>query len=878
MVQQYSTPVGRSRHGKRLPQVPDNSESDQPAPSAVVTPTVTVLGNPSSSVQPIPATPVDPTQVSPVVVTPTDTPASSGGGYYGSSGYEAGATQDGVGTTKASAEAQSSQPTPNSKSSSGTPVGAIVGIVLAVVLLVAAGAVFWFRRRAVANRLKTRQWTKQQNAPSFLWVEPKHSAHNITPFPVMGSNTLQPHRGRDIEANMMFGGPGGAPPASNGIPVNNDLPYIPPPAPPRPPKAAGIYDLTSAPTTPATALSASDAVRPLPKLPVSANIPSSPATNKQPESAKVRSTFIPTLPDELTIKTGEMVRIHEEYDDGWALCSNARGEMGMAPLECLDKASEQPRPTNREFKKLARVSSLAATPKSAYSGFQSIALQIFSYLEYETLTVCSLVSRRWHSLANDQSHWMRLCQARNWKWRQLSRIHPLNTPLTRHDGVNDSDDEGMGASDEDSDNGDSDLIMNDIEATKAELTIIAAELDSGIASTSFTSPPLLDPEPSTSGIRYTVYPKGSPSRSRTRPHARHSAPPVLKTAMAVSSHLTPDYKLLYRTHMKLHHRFLKSSYRLSALQTRGTPDNAHTNTIYCLQLYTYSSGLQVLFTGSRDRTVREWNMTTGHIERVITGVHTASILSLCAHGGYLASAGSDNRVVVWDLEKNKIHKILMDHTNSVLCVRFDDERLVSCSKDHTVRVYSFPELAPQFILQAHRAAVNAVSISQNLIASGSGDKSVKLWDANTDKHMRLINVASVNQGWSTSLDYLYNPPELASCALSLTDNGLHPVCQFCGSENIRLVPSTVQGPCVHADLVRSVVLGEDFVVSGSYDLSIKIWDRKTGAMIADLTGGHTARIFCIAFDRSKIVSCGEDQRICIWDFSHGIDTSFLHLS
>lgn len=28
--------------------------------------------------------------------------------------------------------------------------------------------------------------------------------------------------------------------------------------------------------------------------------------------------------------------------------------------------------------------------------------------------------------------------------------------------------------------------------------------------------------------------------------------------------------------------------------------------------------------------------------------------------------------------------------------------------------------------------------------------------------------------------------------------------------------------CVHADLVRSVTLGEEFVLSGSYDLSIKV--------------------------------------------------------
>ncbi|KAG6820850.1 hypothetical protein H0H93_010677 [Arthromyces matolae] len=539
-----------------------------------------------------------------------------------------------------------------------------------------------------------------------------------------------------------------------------------------------------------------------------------------------------------------------------------------------------------------------------------VSLQIFSHLEYETLLTCGLVSKRWQALANDQSHWMRLCHERNWRWRQPSRIHPLDSPLTHHDGVNDSDDdEGMGASDDDDDddNGDRELLINDVEAAKAELTFMHAELDSGFASTAYAAPPLVDPDSSASKVRYSVYPKGSLGRNRSRPPARHSAPPALKTK-GPTSHMTPDYKLLYRTHMKLSNRFRTSSYRLSALQTRGAPNNAHSNTIYCLQLYTYPSGLQVLFTGSRDRSVREWNLSTGLVERVIGGVHTASVLSLCVHGGYLASAGSDNRVGVWDLEKNKSHKVLNDHTDSVLCVRFDDHRLVSCSKDHTVRTYSFPDLAPQFILRAHRAAVNAVSISRNLIASGSGDKSIKLWDANTgallrtfevhhnrgiasidfqyphiltgssDKHLRLHNMSNSKQGWSTSSEYHYDPPESTPALMTSTSPpGSHLMCQCCGSENVHLVPNAVQGPCMHTDLVRSVALGDDFVVSGSYDLSIKIWDRQSGGMIADLTGGHTARIFCIGIDRTKIVSCGEDQRICIWDFSHGIDTSFLHL-
>lgn len=66
----------------------------------------------------------------------------------------------------------------------------------------------------------------------------------------------------------------------------------------------------------------------------------SPAIIVPPESngAIVKCSFIPTLPDELSIVTGEVVRVLAEYDDGWALCQNGRAEQGMVPLECLDRS------------------------------------------------------------------------------------------------------------------------------------------------------------------------------------------------------------------------------------------------------------------------------------------------------------------------------------------------------------------------------------------------------------------------------------------------------------------------------------------------------------------------------------------------------------
>ncbi|KAJ6526267.1 WD40 repeat-like protein [Mycena vulgaris] len=509
-----------------------------------------------------------------------------------------------------------------------------------------------------------------------------------------------------------------------------------------------------------------------------------------------------------------------------------------------------------------------------------VSLHIFSHLPAQTLLTCALVSRRWRALANDQAIWKKLCGVQGWAWKQPSRTHTFDTPRSQPW----DDDEGMGDSDEEGD-----AETDTIESAKAEWTLMQAELDSGFASMSLTSP------------RASANPSAASARPKSR--TRHNSAPA---ALNDSAFLRPDYKRLHQTHTRLCNRVRAGNFRLSAIQTRGGPSNAHTTTIYCLQLYTYpATGVQVLFTGSRDRTVREWNLTTGLVERVIAGVHASSVLSICVHDGFVASAGSDRRVAVWDLEKNALVKIIADHEDSVLCVRLDGRRLVSCSKDRTVRTYSFPDLVPQFVLGAHRAAVNAVSLSETLIVSGSGDRSVRLWDAATgkllrtfenhhtrgiasidfvapyvvsgssDKHLRLFDITTF-QGWSTSPEYDGSPPA-APLAAGAT------VCTACGSSAGAGAGATAHAPrgtahrSVHADLVRSVALGPDFVLSGSYDLSIKVWDRTTGALVADLTGGHTGRIFCIGFDATKIVSCGEDQRICVWDFSHGIDTSFIQL-
>jgi len=83
-----------------------------------------------------------------------------------------------------------------------------------------------------------------------------------------------------------------------------------------------------------------------------------------PYSTTVMCSFIPSLPDELTVSIGESLRVLAGYEDGWSLCMNFLGKQGMVPNECLEKSfsSMGLLPSNGDYrisKSSARVSSLA---------------------------------------------------------------------------------------------------------------------------------------------------------------------------------------------------------------------------------------------------------------------------------------------------------------------------------------------------------------------------------------------------------------------------------------------------------------------------------------------------------------------------------------
>jgi hypothetical protein len=211
------------------------------------------------------------------------------------------------------------------KGSSARPSGGVIAAIV-VVLLLAMGAVafFVFRRYRIQRRVARRAtWTAKLSPHPFDVSLEKGVDHD----PVVSTDT----RIETASQSSKEGGGNGQEklvPAIRNIARKPPLPYSPvspiAPSPSRsqisiPDAGAGAraasMDSANASTVPST---------PVPEIP-----------------ALVRMTFVPQLPDELGITPGETLYIRSEFDDGWALCGNSRGEQGMVPLECLEGGGGQ---------------------------------------------------------------------------------------------------------------------------------------------------------------------------------------------------------------------------------------------------------------------------------------------------------------------------------------------------------------------------------------------------------------------------------------------------------------------------------------------------------------------------------------------------------
>ncbi len=111
---------------------------------------------------------------------------------------------------------------------------------------------------------------------------------------------------------------------------------------------------------------------------------------------------------------------------------------------------------------------------------------------------------------------------------------------------------------------------------------------------------------------------------------------------------------------------------------------------YWIGAMTFTPDAKYLITGSRDQTIKMFEMPQALEHRTLKG-HTGWVRSLVVtpDGKVLISSGDDNTIRFWDLSNGRCFRTIKGHTGGVRCIALspDGRRLASASWDRTVKLW-----------------------------------------------------------------------------------------------------------------------------------------------------------------------------------------------
>ncbi|KAN0071270.1 WD40-repeat-containing domain protein [Elaphomyces granulatus] len=277
----------------------------------------------------------------------------------------------------------------------------------------------------------------------------------------------------------------------------------------------------------------------------------------------------------------------------------------------------------------------------------------------------------------------------------------------------------------------------------------------------------------------------------------------------------------------------------------------------------FSPDSKKVVSGSRDSTVRVWDITTGQADQTLTG-HSAEATSVAfsPDGKKVVSGSYDWTVRVWDITTGQADQTLTGHSAEVTSVAFspDGKKVVSGSHDWTVRVWDITTGQVDQTLTGHSDWVRSVAFSPNgkKVVSGSSDSTVRVWDITTGQ---VDQTLTGHSDWVRSVAFSPNGKKVVSGSDDLTVR----VWDITTGQ----ADQTLTG---HSAQVTSVVFSLDGkkVVSGSSDSTVRVWDITTGQADQTLTG-HPRPVNSVAFspDGKKVVSGSDDRTVRVWDITTG---------
>ncbi len=276
----------------------------------------------------------------------------------------------------------------------------------------------------------------------------------------------------------------------------------------------------------------------------------------------------------------------------------------------------------------------------------------------------------------------------------------------------------------------------------------------------------------------------------------------------------------------------------------------------------------VLASGSETGHIRLWDVASGEPtsgeptsgEPRVLGAHTQAVTSLVwsPDGDLLGSGSRDRTVRLWDVANTAPFRTLEGHRGSIMSVAWSPQgrTLASGSADRTVQLWDVATGEPSRTLEGHGGAVTSVAWSGDgrTLASGSIDRTVRLWDvAKGESYRTLRDCAGVVVSVACS-------PAGGSLA-SGSKTGAVRLWDVKTGESPRLLKG-------HEDGVLSLAYSGDGrrLASGSFDRTVRIWDVAAGETSGTLEG-HSGAVGTVAWsgDAARLASGCSDCKVRIWD-------------